>query len=170
MIPEKRQNPPGGPLQIRRSGTLCLTDLGESEGEVSGTGCLTYGWRADSAILWGMADASECKTRCRWFRLTPGCLVLGLLAVEGFLLLSEHFQWFAFNRHKGWTVLIGMADVVVAMLLMFLWFLAALIFRWRFQFSIRSLLLLTVVVAIPCSWLAVEMEAGEETAGGGGMD
>ena len=40
----------------------------------------------------------------------------------------------------------------------FLWFLAALLFRLRFQFSIRSLLLLTVVVAIPCSWLAVERE------------
>ena len=33
-----------------------------------------------------------------------------------------------------------------------------LVFRWRFQFSIRSLLVLTVAVAIPCSWLAVEME------------
>jgi hypothetical protein len=42
-----------------------------------------------------MADAAECKTRRRWFRLTPGCFVLGLLAVEGFLLLSEHFQWLA---------------------------------------------------------------------------
>ena len=33
-----------------------------------------------------------------------------------------------------------------------------LIFRWRFQFSIRSLLVLTVAVAVPCSWLAVEVK------------
>ena len=33
--------------------------------------------------------------------------MLGLLAVEGFLLLSEWFRWFPFNEHKGWTVLIA---------------------------------------------------------------
>ena len=61
------------------------------------------------------------------------------------------------------------------MLLMFFWFLLSLIFGWRFQFSIRSLLLLAVVVAIPCSWLAVEMkrarkqrEAVEEIEKAGG--
>ena len=40
----------------------------------------------------------------------------------------------------------------------------ALIFRWRFQFSIRSLLVLVVAVAVPCSWLAVEMKAAREQA------
>ena len=35
---------------------------------------------------------------------------------------------------------------------MLLWFLAALLFRLRFQFSLLSLLLLAVVVAVPCSW------------------
>ena len=45
-----------------------------------------------------------------------------------------------------------------------------LLFRWRFQFSIRSLLILTMLIAVPCSWLAVEMKAGEERAGGGGGD
>ena len=96
--------------------------------------------------------------RRRWLRLTPGRLVVALLAFEGFLLLSEHFRWFGFHYHKGWTVLIAVAAVGAAMLLMLLWFLAALIFRWRFQYTIRSLLLLTAVVAIPCSWLAVEKE------------
>jgi hypothetical protein len=107
-----------------------------------------------------MADAPGCtwKARCRWFRLTPDRVVLGLLAVEGFLLLSEWFRWFPFNEHKGWTVLIAAATVVVAMLLMFLWFLAALVFRWRFQFSILALLALTVVVAVLCGRLAPERE------------
>ena len=48
------------------------------------------------------------------------------------------------------------------LLLMFLWFLAALVFRWRFQFSILSLLVLVVVVAIPFSWLATEMKAARK--------
>ena len=55
-------------------------------------------------------------------------------------------------------MLIAVAVVGVAMLVMKLWFVVALVFRRRFQFSIRSLLVLTVAVAIPCSWLAVEMK------------
>ena len=101
----------------------------------------------------------------RWFVPTPGRLLRLLLAVEGFLVLSERFQWFAFNQHKGWTVLIAVASVGVFLLLMLLWFLAALVFRWRFQFSILSLFVLTVAVALPCSWLATEMKAAREQRG-----
>jgi hypothetical protein len=92
----------------------------------------------------------------RWYRLTPDRLVLGVLGVEGFLVLSEWFGWFAFNG-QTWTVLIALAAVGLTLLLMLLWFVAALLFRWRFQYGIRSLMLLVVAVAIPCSWLAVEM-------------
>ena len=109
-----------------------------------------------------MADAGECKSRCRCLRPTPERFVLALLAVEAVLLLSARFEWFAFNRHKGYTVLIAVAAVGIGILLMFLWFLAALAFRWWFQFGIRTLLLLTLVVAIPCSWLATEMKAASK--------
>ena len=62
----------------------------------------------------------------------------------------------------------GIGAAFVAMLL---WFLAAVVFRLRFQFSIRSLLMLMVVVAIPCSWLAEARKQREivveiEKAGG----
>ncbi len=106
-----------------------------------------------------MADAFP---RPRWYRLTPDRAVLGLLAVEGLLLLSQWFEWFAFNRHKGWTLSICLATVAAAFLLMLLWFLAALVFRLRFQFSILSLLVLVVVVAIPCSWLAAARKQAEK--------
>ena len=48
------------------------------------------------------------------------------------------------------------------MLGMFAWFGVALVFRRRFQFSVRSLMVLVVVVALPCSWLAVEMKKARE--------
>lgn len=32
-----------------------------------------------------------------WWRITPERLLVALLAVEGVLLLSERFHWFAFN-------------------------------------------------------------------------
>jgi hypothetical protein len=108
------------------------------------------------------AEIGKLITERRWLRFTPDRLIGGLLVLEGLLLLSEHFRWFAFNQHKGWTVLIVVASVGVAMLLMLLWFAAALLFRCRFQFSIRSLLVLTVAVAIACSWLAVEMRNAKE--------
>lgn len=107
-----------------------------------------------------MHDAPE--LRPRWYHLTPDRLILALLSVEGLLWLSEQFQWFPFNEHKGWTVLIAIASIGVFLLLMLGWFFAALIFRLRFQFSIRSLLVLTVAVALPFSWLAVEMKKARE--------
>ena len=100
------------------------------------------------------------QTQPRRFHLTPGRFVIGLLAVEVLLWLSERFGWLGW--HKGYAVLTAVACVGVAMLLMVVWFAVALIFRWRFQFSMRSLLVLVVVVALPCSWLAVEMKAARE--------
>ncbi len=94
----------------------------------------------------------------RWYRLTPDRFVIILLVVECLLWLSERFQWFAFNEKKGWTVIIAVAVVGAGFLLMLLWLVASLLFRWRFQFSIRSLLTLAVVVAIPCSWMMVETQ------------
>jgi hypothetical protein len=105
----------------------------------------------------------DCGVVNRWFRLTPGHVVIGLLAVEVGLWLSERIGWFGW--HKGYAVLTCVAVAGVAMLLMLVWFGVALIFRQRFQFSIRSLLVLTVAVAIPSSWLAVETKkAGEQEA------
>ena len=100
------------------------------------------------------------QPRIRWFHLTPGRLVLLLLAIECLLWLSERVGWLGW--HKGYAVLTGVASVGVAMVVMLVWFGVALIFRRRFQFSIRSLLVLVVVVAMPCSWLAVEMKRARE--------
>ena len=68
-----------------------------------------------------MADAIEERPR-RWFRLTPDRLVVALLALEGFLLLAQWFQWFAFNRHAIWSILIAASAIAATMLLMFFWF------------------------------------------------
>jgi hypothetical protein len=92
----------------------------------------------------------------RWFRPTPAQLLIVLLVVEGSLLLSK--PWFP----KGWAVLIAIASVGVTMVLMLIWWLIALLFHWQFQFSLRSLLVATVAVAIPFSWLAVEMKRARE--------
>jgi hypothetical protein len=98
------------------------------------------------------------KADLRRGRLTPGRLLVLLVAAEVFLWVSERFRWFAFNQHAGWTVLIAVGTAGVTMFLMVAWFLVSLLFRWRFQYSIRSLLVLFVAVAIPCDWMAWEMK------------
>ncbi len=90
---------------------------------------------------------------CR-FHITPGLLIAALLVTEGSLYLFEWFRWL----HKGWPVLIALAAVSAVILVMLVWFAVALVFRWRFQFSLRSLLVLTAVVAILGSWLSWEMK------------
>ena len=87
--------------------------------------------------------------RARRFHVTPGRCLLALLAVEFLLFLSQWFRWLP----KGWPVLIAVAAVGVVVLGMFVWFGVALIFRRRFQLSVRSLLLVALAIAIPCKWL-----------------
>lgn len=91
-------------------------------------------------------------TQSRWFHLTPGRFVIGLLAVEGLLFLAEQLSVLP----TVWTPMIAVVLVDVAILVMFMWFVVALVFRRRFQFSIRSLLVLVVVVALPYGWLRAE--------------
>ena len=80
------------------------------------------------------------------------------------LWLSERFQWFGFNHHKGWTVLIAVAAVGAAAIVMLLWWAAGLILRWRFQFGIRSLLAFCLACSIAVSWLAVEIKQARRQA------
>jgi len=92
------------------------------------------------------------------FRLTPDRLVIGRLIAEGLLWLSERFRLFP----KGYAVLSAVASVTVVICVMLVWFVVALVFRVRFQFSIRALLVVTVAVALPSSWLAVEMKKARD--------
>lgn len=98
--------------------------------------------------------ADQAEAKLRWYHPTPGRLLFLLLPVEGILLLLNWLEW----TPKGWAVLIAIACVGVVLLLLLGWFVLALVFRWRFQYSLRSLMVLMVVVAIPCSWLAVEIK------------
>jgi hypothetical protein len=87
-------------------------------------------------------------------RPTPDRCVLLLLLVEALLFLSNWLGWPAW--HKGYAAVACVAVVGLGMLTIGLWWAVALIFRRRFQFSIRSLHVLVVAIAVPCSWLAVE--------------
>ena len=103
---------------------------------------------------------TEATPKLRWYRLTPDRVVPLLLVVESLLWLSNWLGWPAW--HKGYAVLVAVAGVGVVMLAMLLWFVVALVFRLRFQFSVRCLLAVVVAVALPFSWLAVEMKKAKK--------
>jgi hypothetical protein len=104
-----------------------------------------------------MAAVAE-KARRRWFVPTPGRLLVVLLAVEGLLWVANWFRW----TPKGYAVLIAIAAVGTFFFVMLGWFLAALVFKWRFQYSLLSLLVMPLAVVIAFGWLAVEMKAARE--------
>jgi len=109
----------------------------------------------------GIAAMPESRPKRRWYHITPDRLIVGLLAFEFLLLLSEWFQWFAFNEKKGYTVLIAVAAVCLVVVVMFVWLVVSLLFRWRFQFSLRSLVVLVVAVAVPLGWFGVKLREAE---------
>lgn len=108
-----------------------------------------------------MNDSETPKPRRRWYHLTRwDGIAIGLLAVELLFLLAE---WSGLSvQPKGWLGLIAVACVGVAVLGMLLWFVAGLLLRHRFQFAMRPFLLLVVAVAVPCTWLAMEVRRAEK--------
>jgi hypothetical protein len=80
------------------------------------------------------------------------------------LFASERGQWLAFNGHKGWTVLLAVAVMGVALFLLAASKLLMFVFGRRSQFSLRSLLLLVVAVALPLGWLAAELRLARRQA------
>jgi hypothetical protein len=98
------------------------------------------------------------ERKTRWFHLTPERLVGALLLAEIFLWLSDRCGWFGLSESKNLAVLLAIGLLGLSLLMFFLGYLSALVYRRRFQFGIRTLLLLMLAVAVPFSWLAVEIE------------
>jgi hypothetical protein len=102
-------------------------------------------------------QSTPSRVNRRWFQPTPGKLLGLLLVVELTLLLSNWIHWLP----KEWTLLLAVASLGVAMVLFFAWFIFALLFRWRFQFSVRSILIFVTLFAVLCSYFASEFQEAE---------
>jgi hypothetical protein len=85
-------------------------------------------------------------------------LLFAVLVMQGVLFLSAHNRWFWFNERKGYTVLISVAGTAIALMLLAGFVVASRFFKSKSQFSLATLLLAVPIMAIPCGWLAREME------------
>jgi len=95
---------------------------------------------------------TDAKPKRRAHNLELDDFVLGLLALEILLLLSDRFQVCTLNRHG--TVLIGLAVLGAGTLFLLARYGSRVMRRRASQFSLASLLLYTLVCAIVCGWLA----------------
>jgi hypothetical protein len=103
-----------------------------------------------------MVAMTDPAPKPRWYRLTPDRFIAGLLALECLLWLCEQCQWLGFSKGRDSAVVLAVLVAGMAGGLLSLWFIGSLLFRRRLQFSIRSLLALTAVIAILFGWLAAE--------------
>ncbi len=97
-------------------------------------------------------------SKSRWYAPTPAKFLFALLLMQGVLFLSAHYRWFWFNERKGYTVLFTVAATAVCLMILMGAVLVSRFFRAKAQYSLGTLLLMVPVMAIPCGWLAREME------------
>jgi Leucine-rich repeat (LRR) protein len=127
---------------------------------------LVHDWAGDILALMAslqdtatVAPAAERHPR-RWFAISPDRCAAILLAITAAIWLSDYLAWPAW--HKGYAVLTAVAAAVLGLAAMFLWFVLALVFRWCFQFGLRSLLVFTLMVALLSGWFAAHTKAARE--------
>jgi len=101
------------------------------------------------------------KPERRWYHLTLDRFLVGLLAAEGLLLLTDRFGWFGLKTGSGWSAMLALALPVA---LGSAWFSAALLLRHRFQYSLRTLLVVVLLASIGLSWFTVKMHQANKQA------
>src|SRR5262249_54045504 len=116
-----------------------------------------------------LVQMSDTPAKPKWYAITLDRVLIALLLVEGLLFLSDQYDWFAFNRRKGWTVLIAVAVASGVLLLTGLWTAVSWgIARWTrgkpFQFGLRSGLLLVLVFGLVCGWLGAAIQQAQQQA------
>ncbi len=109
-------------------------------------------------------EMAKALSNRRQYWPTLGHAIIVLLAAECMVWVAERFSLFHHNWQKGWPALIalGIAGLVLPLLLLLS---AASLFAHRpFQFTVRSLLALAAVTAMPCSWVAIRIQEAKTQA------
>ncbi len=98
----------------------------------------------------------------RWYMPTPGKFVALLLLSVVILYLSDQYDWFAFNKQKGWTVLIAIAFVAAGLMFLAAWAAVAYLVGRKAQVGLATLLFTIGVIALPLAWLAREVQQARQ--------
>ena len=101
-------------------------------------------------------------SRSHRYQSMPNLIVKGLLAMDILLLLADQQQWFCFNVHKGWLVLMAFGALGIAVLLLLVWSVVCRVFACPFQFQLQTLLLFVLACAIPSALLGIGIRDAEQ--------
>lgn len=111
-----------------------------------------------------MAETTDNPPSCkpRWYSPTPAKFLFAVLAMQSVLFLSTHYRWCWLNERKGWPVLITVAATAGALVLLLATVVASRFRKSKSQFGLATLLLMVPLTAIPCGWLAREIEQSRQ--------
>lgn len=103
-------------------------------------------------------------TKPRFYTPTPGKMIAGLLIIELCLFTADSLSLFGMERGSGWNVIWAIGIFFAVIVGGLVWFVVALVFRRKFQFSILSLISLMCVVAVVAGWFGWKMERAKRQA------
>ncbi len=104
-----------------------------------------------------MAEPELTKITAGHRVITPNRVLGILIAVVLFLFLGDQFQWFGFNKLKGWPVLMALACLAFGVLFFSVWYAASRVVHWPFRFGLRWLMIFTAVIGATLAWFAIEL-------------
>lgn len=92
----------------------------------------------------------------QWFAPSVGRVLAVVLVVQVLLFVSDQYEWGIFG--KGHAVLVTVAATAFLLLVLGGCVLVSFITQSRSQFSLATMLFMFPVMAIPCAWLAHDMD------------
>jgi hypothetical protein len=107
-------------------------------------------------------DSPSTELAPRWYAPTVNKFLAFVLLGQGILFLSVHYRLFWFNKQKGSTVLITFAATALLLLLLMGWIFGSRLAGRKMRFSLATLLWMIPVMAIPCGWLARELDLARQ--------
>ena len=93
--------------------------------------------------------------------VSPGLLLSALFAIVSLLWISEQFGLLWPHRQKGWAVLAAVSAVGLFVLATVAWWVGSILWGLWFQYTIRILFALALLVAWVSAWLAVDLKRAE---------
>jgi internalin A len=139
-----------------------VADIKVGHGAVRMPMLVTSGVPRGNSMTTNSSEASVAPRKTPWYVPTPAKYLVFVLLVQIALYLSQQYQWFWFNRTKGYGVLITFGVTALLLLGMVAWMCVGRFFKAKAQFSLAILMLMVPVMGVPCGWLAREYEQARQ--------
>jgi hypothetical protein len=110
------------------------------------------------ATEWYITNMTDPKPKLRWYQLTLWRFLLIVLAIEASVFVLAKCHWFGFIKDdiEVTSFFFGFWALVILHILAFVWALLPFLVRRRFQYSLRSLMLVMLLTSVCMSGFATK--------------